>query len=326
MNDLNGQTLHFEPLNQTLDFFGYARESGADVAAIDAFYRHGDVPRWRSAIDGLPDLSAARYTLDQPCIEIGDGDLDHAEHQALLTALSELCPWRKGPFRVFGVDLDTEWRSDSKWSRVERSVTSLEGHRVLDVGCGNGYYCLRALGAGAVSALGVEPSPLFVLQFELLRRLLPALPATVLPLGFEALPSHPRGFDTVFSMGLLYHRKSPLDHLRRLGGCLTEGGQLVLETLVVEPGFGPVFQPRGRYANMGNVWSIPSIPELLRWLDQVGFAEARVTDVSVTSVAEQRTTRWSSTHSLREALDPNDVTKTIEGHPAPQRAMVVARR
>jgi hypothetical protein len=163
-----------------------------------------------------------------------------------------------------------------------------------------------------------------VLQFELLRRLLPTLPATVLPLGFEALPSHPRGFDTVFSMGLLYHRKSPLDHLRRLGGCLTEVGQLVLETLVVEPGFGPVFQPRGRYANMGNVWSIPSIPELLRWLDQVGFAEARVTDVSVTSVAEQRTTRWSSTHSLREALDPNDVTKTIEGYPAPRRAMASA--
>lgn len=319
--------LHFEPLHETLERFGYPSASDAILAGLDAFHRHGDLPRWQGALDALPRRSADRYTLDQPLIEIGDGDeLDASAHDTIQSALRGLCPWRKGPFRVFGIDVDAEWRSDAKWARVQRSLTSLEGHWVLDVGCGNGYYCLRALGAGAALALGVDPNPLFVLQFELLKRLLPPLPATVLPLGFEALPSHPRGFDTVFSMGVLYHRKSPLEHLQRLGTAVAEGGQLVLETLIVDPSFGPVLEPRGRYANMGNVWSIPSIPELLKWLEQAGFSEASVTDVSVTSSAEQRATRWSNTHSLGDALDPSDSTRTVEGYPAPQRAMVVARR
>lgn len=327
MADTDWQPLHFEPLGDTLDFFGYSRESHAVLTELDGLRRHGDMPHWRGVIEGLRGLSAVRYTLDQPVIEIGGEDeLGGTDLQAVTSAFRGLCPWRKGPFRVFGVDLDAEWRSDLKWSRVLQAVSSLERHRVLDVGCGNGYYCLRALGAGAASVLGVEPSTLFVLQFELLRRLLPPLPAAVLPLGFEALPEHPRGFDTVFSMGLLYHRRSPLEHLRRLGSCLAEGGQLVLETLVVEPRFGPILEPRGRYANMGNVWSIPSVPELSKWLDQAGFKDVRVTDVSVTSVEEQRVTRFSNTHSLRDALDPNDASKTIEGHPAPQRAMIVACR
>jgi len=327
VTDTHWQTLQFEPLRDTLDAFGYAGESSAVLTQLDGFYGHGDVPRWRRVIDELPALSTTRYAFDRPSIEIGDEqELDPSDLQALTSVFRGLCPWRKGPFRVFGVDVDAEWRSDLKWSRALRAVSSLQGHHVLDVGCGNGYYCLRALGAGAASVLGVEPSPLFVLQFELLRRMLPALPAAVVPLAFEALPNHPRGFDTVFSMGLLYHRKSPLDHLRRLYNCLAEGGQLVLETLVVEPRFGPVLEPRGRYAGMGNVWSIPSISELSGWLGQVGLEDVRVTDVTVTSGAEQRATPWSSTHSLREALDPNDAQKTIEGHPAPRRAMLLARR
>ncbi|HEU5074411.1 MAG TPA: tRNA 5-methoxyuridine(34)/uridine 5-oxyacetic acid(34) synthase CmoB [Polyangiaceae bacterium] len=326
MTEADWRALHFEPLSETLACFGYSAESVA-VPEIDGFQRHGDVPRWRSVVDALPLLSAVRYRLDQPIVAIGNEDeLEPSVRRGVLAALEGLRPWRKGPFRVFGVDVDAEWRSDLKWSRVERAVRSLEGHRVLDVGCGNGYYCLRALGAGAASVLGVEPSPLFVLQFELLKRLLPPLPAAVLPLHFEALPSHPRGFDTVFSMGLLYHRKSPLDHLRRLVSFLAEGGQLVLETLIVEPRFGPVFEPRGRYATMGNVWSIPSVPELSSWLEQAGLEVAQVADITVTSPAEQRTTPWSGAHSLREALDPNDSQKTIEGHPAPQRALVVAHR
>lgn len=320
------RALHFEPLSETLGCFGYSAASTV-VPKVDAFWRHGDLPRWRSVVDALPHVSAVRYTLDQPIIAIGGEDeLDPTVRRSVLAALAGLRPWRKGPFSVFGIEVDAEWRSDLKWSRVERALTSLEGHRVLDVGCGNGYYCLRALGAGAASVLGVEPSPLFVLQFELLKRSLPPLPSAVLPMGFEALPSHPHGFDTVFSMGLLYHRKSPLEHLRRLVGFLAEGGQLVLETLIVEPRFGPVFEPRGRYAAMGNVWSIPSLPELSSWLEQAGLEVAQVADVTMTSPLEQRVTVWGGAHSLREALDPNDSRRTIEGHPAPQRALVVARR
>jgi tRNA (mo5U34)-methyltransferase len=336
--------LHFEPLVRTFESFGYSRdpfESGARTAAtqdpftalLGDFYKHGDTPRWRRVIDQLPTLGASRYALDQPCVVIGDAsEIDDAHRSVVRSALYALRPWRKGPFAVFGVHVDAEWRSDLKWSRVESAladcgvIASLRGQRVLDVGCGNGYYCLRALGAGATSVLGVDPSPLFVLQFELLRRLLPPLPAVVLPLCFEALPEHPRGFDTVFSMGVLYHRKSPLEHLERLVGCLAEGGQLVLETLVVEPSVGRVLEPRGRYANMSNVWSIPSVPELVHWLCKVGLTHARVASVELTTAAEQRATSWTSARSLGDGLDPTDSTRTLEGHPAPQRAVLVASR
>jgi len=335
--DQDWRALHFEPLSDTLVAFGFSAESHRGTASsvtldpalseVDAFNRHGDTPRWRSAVDGLPGLSAVHHALDHPIIEVGDAsEIDDRQRGAIRSALDGLRPWRKGPFRIFGLDVDAEWRSDTKWSRVERAVGSLAGHRVLDVGCGNGYYCLRALGAGAASVLGVEPNPLFVLQFEALRRLLPPLETAVIPISFEALPAHPRGFDTVFSMGVLYHRKSPREHLNRLVDFLAPGGQLVLETLIVEAHFGPVLEPRGRYANMGNVWSIPSIQELLSWLDQAGLGEARVAEVAVTSSTEQRATPWSNAHSLRDALDPKDETKTVEGYPAPRRALLVARR
>lgn len=324
---MNWRALHFDPISETFDAFGYPHEPRVDPALLEGFHRHGDLQRWRTAIDAVPILSPRRHSFDGPVVEIGDDEtLEARELEALTSALMALRPWRKGPFRVFEVGIDAEWRSDLKWSRVLRGVSSLRGHHVLDVGCGNGYYCLRALGAGAASVLGVEPNPLFVLQFELLRRLLPALPAAVLPITFEALPPHPRGFDTVLSMGLLYHRKSPLLHLQGLCSCLAPGGQLVLETLVIEPRFGPILEPPGRYANMSNVWSIPTVSELSRWLRDTGFTDVRVIDVSATSTEEQRATPWSSSHSLREALDPSDTRKTIEGHPAPQRAMVLARR
>ena len=46
-------------------------------------------------------------------------------------------PWRKGPFNVFGVAVDTEWRSSLKWNRIAGHV-NLRERRVLDVGCGGG--------------------------------------------------------------------------------------------------------------------------------------------------------------------------------------------
>lgn len=318
--------LHFEPLGETLARFGWPRGSAVGVS-VEGFERHGDVPRWQSAIEGLRRSPVARCALAQPVVQIGaPHELDDHEREQVARALRALCPWRKGPFRVFGIDVDAEWRSDLKWSRVERAVASLEGHRILDVGSGNGYYCLRALGAGAAAVLGIEPSPLFVLQFEALHRLLPSLATAVVPLAFEALPQHPTGFDTVFSMGVLYHRKSPLEHLQRLASFLADSGQLVLETLVVEPRFGPVLEPAGRYANMSNVWSIPSISQLIGWLGSAGLGDVQLADVVATTREEQRPTPWSSSHSLADGLDPNDASKTIEGHPAPERALLVARR
>lgn len=284
---------------------------------------HGDLQRWGAAVDALPPITPTRVELAQRFAL--DGDCDEATRALLKDALMGLIPWRKGPFELFGVHVDTEWRSDWKWSRVSPHL-DLRGKRVLDVGCGNGYYQWRMLGAGAGSVVGIDPNWLFFCQFLAMKRYLPDLPAWHLPLALEELPAKLEGFDTVFSMGVLYHRRSPIDHLFDLKDCLLRGGELVLETLVVEGDAQQVLVPEDRYAQMRNVWFLPSVPALELWLRRAGFVDVRCVDVSVTSIEEQRSTEWMRYQSLPEFLDPADHSRTIEGLPAPARAVMVARK
>ncbi|MEP9317845.1 tRNA 5-methoxyuridine(34)/uridine 5-oxyacetic acid(34) synthase CmoB [Pseudomonas sp. LABIM340] len=284
---------------------------------------HGDLERWLAAVDRLPPLQAAaielreRFNLEGAC--------DEDTRAQLKLALQGLIPWRKGPFNLFGVHIDTEWRSDWKWERVSPHI-DLAGKRVLDVGCGNGYYQWRMLGAGARSVVGVDPNWLFFCQFLAMKHYLPDLPAWHLPFALEDLPEKLEGFDTVFSMGVLYHRRSPIDHLLALKDCLRRGGELVLETLVVEGDVNTVLVPEDRYAQMRNVWFLPSVPALELWLRRAGFTDVRSVDLSRTSVEEQRATEWMRYQSLPDFLDPDDHSRTLEGLPAPMRATLVARK
>lgn len=284
---------------------------------------HGDLARWRQALDALPSLHAEaielleQFRLDGPCSD------EQREH--LRGALMGLSPWRKGPFSLFGIELDTEWRSDWKWARVAPHL-DLRGKRVLDVGCGNGYYMWRMLGAGADSVIGIDPNWLFFCQFQAMVRYLPERPAWHLPFALEELPPSLQGFDSVFSMGVLYHRRSPIDHLLALKDCLAPGGELVLETLVIEGDENAVLVPEDRYAQMRNVWFLPSVPALARWLRRAGFSDVRCVDVSLTSVQEQRRTDWMRFQSLADFLDPQAPSLTVEGLPAPRRAVLLARK
>lgn len=284
---------------------------------------HGDLPRWYAAVEALPPLHAGQIDLLHAFSL--DGQRDDSARDALETALRGLIPWRKGPFRLFGVHVDTEWRSDWKWQRVAPHL-NLAGKRVLDVGCGNGYYMWRMLGAGADTVVGIDPNWLFLCQFLAMKHYLPDLPAWHLPLAFEEMPGKLQGFDTVFSMGVLYHRRSPIDHLLDLKDCLVRDGELVLETLVVEGDAQQVLVPEDRYAQMRNVWFLPSVPALELWLRRAGFVDVRCVDVSITSVEEQRSTDWMRYQSLPEFLDPGDHRRTVEGLPAPRRAVLVARK
>lgn len=75
-------------------------------------------------------------------------------------------------------------------------------------------------------------------------------------IGVEQLPLI-KAFDTVFSMGVLYHRKSPIEFLQQLKSQLRPGGELMLETLVVEGDENTVLMTGDRYAQMRNVWFYP---------------------------------------------------------------------
>jgi tRNA (mo5U34)-methyltransferase len=266
---------------------------------------HGDLPRWRDA------LAALRET--------PEGDPARIREQLLA-----LAPWRKGPFEVAGVAIDAEWRSDLKWARLEGAIAPLAGRRVLDVGCGNGYYMLRMLDAGAEAVIGVDPMLLYCLQFLAVCHYRAPQPAFALPLTLDELPAGARAFDTVFSMGVLYHRRSPLDHLLALRGALKPGGQLVLETLFLPGDEALARTPEERYARMRNVWLLPTVPELLTWLTRSGFRDLQIVDRSRTTPQEQRRTEWMPFESLEDALGPADTGRTIEGWPAPRRVLVLA--
>ena len=289
---------------------------------------HGDSGSWFDTIAALPPIVTDDIDVG-PTIRIGnDVDCDGSTRQTLRDRLSTLHPWRKGPFSLFGVHIDTEWRSDWKWARIAPHVSPLDNRLVLDVGCGNGYYGWRMCAAGARCVIGVDPTIVYTMQYLAIATYLatarPQFVHAVLPARLEDLAPAAQAFDTVFSMGVLYHRRDPLEHLRALHAQLRTGGELVLETLIVADGSTEVLIPDGRYARMRNVWHIPDSKTLEAWVAQAGFRSARIVDITPTTTDEQRTTPWMRFGSLAEALTP-DRTHTIEGHPAPVRSTMIAR-
>ncbi|MGL6177502.1 MAG: tRNA 5-methoxyuridine(34)/uridine 5-oxyacetic acid(34) synthase CmoB [Vibrionaceae bacterium] len=283
----------------------------------------GDLPKWLKTLNKISHTPAPSELISR--ISVGsETTLSHGEQAKLENLLQHFHPWRKGPYFLHGIHIDTEWRSDWKWQRLLPHITPLEGRYVLDVGCGNGYHMWHMLGEKARTVIGVDPSELFLVQFSAVKELInPQAPLHLLPLGIEELPGK-KSFDTVFSMGVLYHRKSPLDHLQQLKNQLVKNGELVLETLVITGDENSVLVPADRYASMHNVYFFPSAKALQRWLEKVGFVNVRIVDEDITSLDEQRTTAWMRHHSLKDYLDPNDISKTMEGYPAPRRAILVA--
>ena len=313
-----------------------------------ANYAHA--PAYQASVARLPTLTVNNVDLNSDTLTI-DASLSESERKQTMALLKQLMPWRKGPFQIGGqisgqigsqasssqndseaadsILIDTEWHSDWKWQRVTPHLGSLAGRRVLDVGGGSGYHGWRMAGAGADTVIIVDPSCLFYHQFMAIRHFVGAADAYrthYIPVPLEALPAHSQLFDTVFSMGVLYHRQSPFEHLQQLRGQLVKGGELVLETLVIEGDANTVLVPHDRYAQMNNVYFLPSVAALIGWLEKAGFSEVRCVDVAVTSIEEQRKTEWMTYHSLADFLDSNDSTKTMEGYPAPMRATLIATR
>jgi tRNA (mo5U34)-methyltransferase len=320
--------IDYQPLYRRLTAAGAARWAemlpGQLQRAFDVAV-HGDLQRWLQILAQLPEAAPSRRDLTQYRVTIGAAqDMAQEAREELQTLLKALHPWRKGPYELFGVHVDSEWRSDWKWRRLQQHIAPLRNRLVLDVGAGNGYYGWRMLGAGAEMVVGIDPTLFSVVQFQAVRKLHGPAPLYVLPLGIEDVPYGLRAFDTVFSMGVLYHRRSPLDHLLELRDSLVPRGELVLETLVIDGKLGEILVPEGRYAKMRNVWFIPSCATLVSWLGRCGFKHIRLADVGKTTVEEQRSTEWMRFQSLADFLAPGNPQLTVESLPAPTRALFIA--
>ncbi|GJM12747.1 MAG: tRNA U34 carboxymethyltransferase [Pseudohongiella sp.] len=288
--------------------------------------RYGDFPKWRRLLSELPVIEPSSAEFGST-VRIGDeSDSDPATLARLREQLLEFIPWRKGPFELFDIGIDTEWQSNLKWDRLIKEIAPLRSRRVLDVGSGNGYYGFRMLEQGAEMVLGIDPHMAYVAQFWLLKHFTAESPVFVLPLTLEQVPPSLSYFDTVFSMGVIYHRRSPIDHILELKSCLRPGGELVIESICVDGETGYSLTPEAKYARMGNVWFVPSIPTLVQWLSRCGMEQISVIDESTTTIEEQRKTEWMPFDSLEDALDKNDPQLTIEGLPAPKRVVIKASR
>jgi len=300
--------------------------------------RHGDVPRWLEGLNRLPqpealtdlkielnaDTVAARFTPpDQSMVDNVTSTTESQPTETLEDTLKRMSPWRKGPFHFGDVHINTEWRSDWKWQRIESALSPLADRCVLDVGCGNGYHLWRLKAAGAATVLGIDPSPLFVVQFLAMQRFVQDAQVNLLPLSMEQFDAM-SAFDTVLSMGVLSHRREPMEHLHQLKRCLKPGGELLLETLVLPGEHNNALQIDGRYARMRNVWQLPTATRVLQWLTEAGFTSSHWVSSDVTTVDEQRTTAWMPYESLAQALDESNPELTVEGHPRPCRAVFVA--
>ena len=280
---------------------------------------HGNSLEWDTILNSI-ESSEDPIETKGGLLSVGNGKTDYSN------ALIKLKPWRKGPLLVGSTKIDTEWRSDWKWERIKQQGIDLSEKFVLDIGAGNGYYLFRMLEAGAKVALGIDPTILFNYQFAAMQKLSSKNNAFLLPLRSEHLPAF-KIFDVVFCLGVLYHRRSPIDQLRELLSFLKPKGELVLETLILpEKENGEILMPKDRYAKMSNVWFIPSEKVLQIMLQRSGFSQIEVVDVTTTSTKEQRSTEWMDFQSLSDFLDPNDEDKTVEGYPAPTRALVIAKK
>ena len=286
--------------------------------------RHGKWFEWENMIaTKVPSLAEFQ---DRNKMHLGKREeLSEQQYHDFCDVIDSLIPWRKGPFTFFDLQIETEWRSDWKWDRIKDHI-DVKNKMVLDVGCGSGYHCWKIWDAGAKYVIGIDPTQIYYFQFLLTKKLFGFdVPVFFLPIGIEHLPQNTKTFDVVFSMGVLYHRKSPLEHLETLRSHLCKGGTLVLETLIVDGPLHHAFVPEDRYAQMRNVWFLPSPSTLEFWLKKVGFVDVTCVDINQTTIEEQKTTRWMPYQSLSDFLDPTDNNYTIEGHPAPKRAFFVAK-
>jgi len=270
----------------------------------------------RKALEALPELDSTLQTGDT--ITLGSEEtppLQQIENTARM-----MMPWRKGPFELFGLFIDTEWKSDIKYNLL-RPYFNLKGKRVADIGCNNGYYLFRMQEDNPSLLVGFDPSALYKTQFDLINHFAKTEIIYEL-LGVEHLPFYEEKFDTLFCLGVLYHRSDPVGMLKSLYKGLDKQGEVFLDTFMIDGEDEICLTPAGNYSKIPNIYFVPTVNALKNWCMRAGFKGFDVLEIMATTVSEQRKTEWIEGQSLEDFLDPDDNSRTVEGYPAPKRIYV----
>ena len=267
----------------------------------------------REALEGNDDPHG--FSVDNGVVNLGR---ELRDDKVVEDKLKALMPWKKGPFRILGWEIDAEWRSDLKWDRL-LPYLDLAGKRVADIGCNNGYFMFRMAEHNPKFVLGIEPVVKHYLTFQWLKQMSGLENLYFEMLGVEHMDLFPQGFDTIFCLGILYHHTDPVGLLRKLHKALAKGGEIFIDCQGV-PGEEPTcLVPGSRYAGASGIWFLPTLSALQNWVRRAGFSRIDVVFSGALSTEEQRATDWAPIKSLRDFLHPEDPTRTCEGYPAPYR-------
>ena len=276
---------------------------------------------YQEAIKALPEYSNVTCTLgDRVTLQIPNLSMEEAE-QIKKTALL-MKPWRKGPFQFNTLFIDSEWQSQIKYNLLEPHF-NLKDKIVGDIGCNNGYYLFRMLSQEPKKLIGFDPSAIYYSQFLFVNHFLKSDIVYEL-LGVEHVEFYEHKFDTLFCLGVLYHRSDPVMMLKSLFKGLNKGGELILDTFMIDGKEEMCLTPKDRYSKIPNIYFVPTVPALINWCHRAGFASVEILETMKTEANEQRKTEWIDTQSLEDFLDPNDPEKTVEGYPAPKRVYIKA--
>lgn len=283
--------------------------------------------RYRKPMQALSQFSAQHIDCTGDVITIGAADeVSPEEQEEIRQRLRAFMPWRKGPFNIFGIEIDAEWRSERKWNRLAPFIPNLEGKVVADIGCNNGYYMFRMAAQNPKFVLGFEPSAQHYYCFEALRAMSGLDNLAIDLLGVEHIALFPKIFDVVFLLGVIYHRPSPIDVLRDIHSAMKPNGTLIVESQAI-PGDEPyALFPEKTYAKVPGTYFVPTGRCLQNWMQRAGFTDVTIFCSHPMTSDEQRRTAWMEFESFDNYIDENDKTKTVEGYPAPLRVFLSGRK
>jgi len=269
----------------------------------------------RQMLKTLPEVDAK--------VKLGDTiEIETGLKRSFYDEAKLLMPWRKGPFKIDELFIDSEWQSFKKYNLLKKHF-DLQGRVVADVGCNNGYYMFRMLEEDPKEIVGFDPSPLFKTQFDFINHFVKSDIKYEL-LGVEHLEFYEKKFDTIFCLGVLYHRSDPIGSLKSLKRALKKDGELFVDTFMIDGEDEVCLTPKDRYSKIPNIYFIPTVLAFKNWLYRAGFKDVKVLEITQTDQYEQRKTEWIEGESLGEFLDKDDPSKTVEGYPAPKRVYVRA--
>ena len=283
--------------------------------------------KYYEAVQTIADIQTDFFDFSNAVIKVGNPDeLSLEKKQRFHHSLQTFCPWKKGPFELFGITIDAEWRSDWKWQRILPHISSLKNRKVADIGCNNGYFMFRMAAQQPELVIGFEPYTKHFWNFQLIQNIVKQKMLAFELLGVEHIHYYSQFFDTIFCLGILYHHTDPIGLLRKMREALAPKGEIIIDCQGI-PGDLPVaLTPQKRYAQARGIWFLPTQSCLENWIARAGFSDINCFFAEPLSVEEQRRTTWANIDSLSEFLHPNDPSLTIEGYPAPWRYYAIARK